>query len=223
MRGLFGMSRIFAFVLGLLAVVVAGCAGPDSVAPTATSTPVVTTTASSVQSSASGTFSPPDVTPACPTWNEEKKESNDAPSTQNAISHVDVVAKNPCYDSVTFIITGEAKSASNSVWYSADWVPTLVTDPKGDTIPVNGGAILQLVIHAPTKGYEPTGPSADRMAAVGDRVGQNVGRAVTEVRFVGSSEGQSNYGVVLDHRRPYNVTASSADGFTTVVMTVAMG
>lgn len=225
MRRLSAASSTIAVAFALMVMALAtGCtaSGP---APTVTpTTTAVTTTASSASASTSPTFSPPDVTPACPKWDTAKKETKDAPSTQDAISLVDTVAKNPCYDSVTFTINGQQASATNPVWYSADWVPALVADPKGDTIPVNGGAILQVVIHAPALGYDNAGHRPGKLLAdVGGKVGQNVGRVVNEVRFAGSSEGQSNFGLGLDHKRPFNVTASSASGYTTVTVTVSIG
>jgi len=137
---------------------------------------------------------------------------------QPEIYKVDVDTTNVCYDRVEFTINGTA----THVGFVVDWTSAIFTDPGNSRVTIDGNAILQVVIRAPAQGYDMSGHQPGTLLAkVGDPVGAK-GRAVRQMKFAGSFESQSTFGVGLDHQRAFRVSTRTEAGYTYVAVDIAM-
>jgi hypothetical protein len=200
--------------MALLALTACTTTQPTPVQPSLTPT-IITSTATTAQSipQLSTPKAPP---PTCPAWNTKLQEDKSTP-VQSEIYKVDVSAANACYDRAEFTINGSVR-----VGFVADWTVGLSADPSGQHIPMDASAILQAVIRAPAQGYDMSGHQPGKqLAAIGDVVGGK-GRVIREVKFAGSFESQSTFGIGLDQRRPFRVTTRTQDGYTYVAVDIAV-
>ena len=111
--------------------------------------------------------------------------------------------EDPCYDRMVLDLPGT--SALLPVGYHVHYVDALEQDPSGEPIPVAGGAILEIVVRAPSYGpnYTPTYPG---------RVGQPLPgvditgyRTFVDTRFASTFEGDTQLGLGVRARLPFRV------------------
>lgn len=101
-----------------------------------------------------------------------------------------------CFDRVVFDVNGPG-----NVGYVVRYAPVVLSDPKGEPLPVPGGAVLQVVILAGQSG--PTfGRTGDYLIPPRRVAGRTVLRAV---RFAGSFEGQCTFAVGVRAVLPFRV------------------
>ncbi|MFC9330015.1 hypothetical protein [Kitasatospora sp. NPDC057015] len=110
----------------------------------------------------------------------------------------------PCYDRLVLDVPGT--SAGTPVGYHVRYVDTLYQDGSGRPLPVRGGAIIEIVVNAPS--YDPatgatTYPGQGGRALPGvDLTGY---RTFTDTRFGASFEGQTQIGLGVRARLPFRV------------------
>lgn len=118
-----------------------------------------------------------------------------APGSSQDALYLVRAGQHPCYDRVVFDINGPAAAG-----FAVHYVPVVLSDAKGDPIPVPGGATLQVVVRAPELGADNSGHAPGRVLAnTGDFLVPPTQVAtwasLRAVRFAGSFEGQSTFAV----------------------------
>ncbi|MEU5264652.1 hypothetical protein [Amycolatopsis sp. NPDC021455] len=110
--------------------------------------------------------------------------------------------RHACFDRVVFDVNGPAAAG-----FVVRYVPVVTTDPKGDPLPVPGGAALQIVVRAPALGTDGSGHQPGRvLAAVGDTLVSTPGwPSLRAVRFAGSFEGLSTFAAGVRAKLPFRV------------------
>ncbi|WP_371494084.1 hypothetical protein OG871_03205 [Kitasatospora sp. NBC_00374] len=110
----------------------------------------------------------------------------------------------PCYDRLVLDVPGT--SAAHPVGYHVRYVDTILQDGSGRPVPVRGGAVLEIVVVAPS--YDP-GTGATTFPA---RAGQPLPgvdlkgyRTFVDTRFAASFEGQTQIGLGVRARLPFRV------------------
>ena len=117
--------------------------------------------------------------------------------------------RHDCWDRVVFEVDGPAAG------YRVEYVPAVVQDGSGATVPVPGGARLQVVLHHPA--YDATGTST--WSRTPDVRGYSTLRSVV---YAGSFEGYTSFGVGTRARLPFRVfTLSGPAGHSRIVLDVA--
>jgi hypothetical protein len=113
--------------------------------------------------------------------------------------------RHECFDRLVVDLQGGASSA-----FRVMYVDAVLNDPRGDVVPLRGGARLQVVVHAPTLG---TPPNPSELA---DVAGYTTFR---QVAFAGSFEGQTTVGLGVRARLPFRafVLAGPGNGSRLVV------
>ncbi|GAA0486328.1 hypothetical protein ACFQ2B_12755 [Streptomyces stramineus] len=113
---------------------------------------------------------------------------------------------NTCYDRIVFDIDG----ATAERGYHVGYVDKFQQDGSGEEIPVNGGAILQIFVHAPS--YDPyTGKPT-----YGGKGGQSLPgvdltgyKTFKDTKFGASFEGQTQVGVGVRAKLPFRVSQTT--------------
>jgi hypothetical protein len=126
-----------------------------------------------------------------------------------------------CYDRVVFDLNGPA-----NVGYTAKYVPIVRADASGAPVPVAGGAALQVVVRGPISGTDNQGHQPWRQPpAVGQDLiapTETAGWAsLTEVKFAGSSEGQTTFAVGVHEQRPFRVSTTTQQNYAHVIVDIA--
>lgn len=115
--------------------------------------------------------------------------------------------RHDCHDRVVFDM-----SSAEDVGYRAAYVPLVRKDASGMPVEVAGGAFIQLSIDAWVGEPVPTdfGPVTDW-------------QSLRQIKFAGSFEGITRYGIGVDHKVPFNVSRlPGTDGkFLRVVVDIA--
>lgn len=137
---------------------------------------------------------------ACPTgWGSLQKGG--APIGAEPL--VDIrTGRHDCFDRLVFDVPG----GGNGITYLARYVDKLYADPSGQYIPVAGGAVLEIVVGAPS--YDPDDHSVVYPGRVGGRLpGVDVSGYTTfrDARYAGSFEGQTQIGLGVRARLPFRV------------------
>lgn len=205
-----GKTIVLALACGLA---VAGCGSNQSASPATSSVPSAsvlpappaTTTAPAPPVPSTTTTPPPTtppVKPACPEtagWRTDDRGS--ATMSRDALYLVRA-GQHPCFDRVVFDVNGPADAG-----YGVHYVPVVTTDPKGDPLPVPGGAALEIVVRAPALGSDSAGHQPGRvLAAVGDTLVNTPGwPSLRAVRFAGSFEGLSTFAAGVRAKLPFRV------------------
>jgi hypothetical protein len=117
--------------------------------------------------------------------------------------------QHPCYDRMVLDVPGT--SPASPVGYHVRYVPALVQDGSGRTIPVAGGAVLEIVAVAPS--YDPATGAPTYPARAGQPLpGVNLSgyRTFRDTRFGGSFEGRTQVGLGVRARLPFR--AFQVDG-----------
>jgi|GEM_PF-1636355 len=102
------------------------------------------------------------------------------------------------YDVIVFNV-----GTLTDVQFEARYVPSVSHDASGAPVDVHGGAVLQLVIHAPSNpelfnGFDFQGSAANYAA-------------LREIKYAGTFEGQTTFAIGVDHQVRFAVT-SGPDG-----------
>ncbi|GLY38160.1 hypothetical protein Amsp01_041840 [Amycolatopsis sp. NBRC 101858] len=108
--------------------------------------------------------------------------------------------RHECYDRVVFSVNGSA-----DVGFAARYLPVVTSDPKGDPLPVPGGAALEFAIRAPALGSDDAGHQPGRvLASVGDTLVSTPGwPSLRAVRFAGSFEGRCVFAIGVRAKLPF--------------------
>ena len=150
-------------------------------------------------------------TVTCPTgWGSLAKTR--AASTTTPVKNVRT-GRHTCYDRMVIDIPGAGRS---SLGYSVRYVSHLYQDGSGRLIPVGGGAVLEVRVHAPS--YDPDTGAPTYPARAGrplpgvDLTGY---RAFRDTRFAGSFEGDTQLGLGVRARLPFQTQVLTGPGNTT--------
>ncbi|WP_078841762.1 AMIN-like domain-containing (lipo)protein [Streptomyces acidiscabies] len=133
---------------------------------------------------------------ACPTGWGSLAKSNGASTSGEFITNVRI-GTHDCYD--RFVVDVPGATASR-LGYTVSYVDALIQDPSGDPIPVTGGAILEVVVHAPA--YNPETGTPTYPGPAPKPVGYPTFR---DAVFAGTFEGQSQFGLGIRARLPFRV------------------
>ncbi|MDH6125596.1 hypothetical protein [Kitasatospora sp. GP82] len=110
----------------------------------------------------------------------------------------------PCYDRIVLDVPGA--SAAHPLGYQVQYVDTLLQQASGNPIPVNGGAIIEIVVTAAS--YDHTAGKPSYPGRAGEPLhGVDLGgyRTFTDTRFAGSFEGYTQIGLGVRARLPFRV------------------
>lgn len=112
-----------------------------------------------------------------------------------------------CYDRIVFDIPA---GSSSQLGYTVEYVDDFGQEGSGDPIPVSGGAILEVRLHADSydrQNQKVTYPGKAKQPLPGvDLTGYNTFR---DAKFGGSFEGYSKVGLGVRARLPFKVTQLS--------------
>lgn len=133
---------------------------------------------------------------ACPTGWGSLTKTNSASTSGESITDVRI-GTHDCYDRLVIDVPG---AAANQLGYTVRYVNQLIGDPSGEPIPVHGGAILEVVVHAPA--YDPDTGTPTYPGPDPDPAGYPTFR---DVVYAGSFEGQTQFGLGVRARLPFRV------------------
>lgn len=140
-------------------------------------------------------------TPTCATpWGSLQKAAG--PSRTGPITGVRT-GRHPCFDRLVVDVDGDPSG------YRVEYVDAVHAEGSGELVPVKGGAILNLVVLAPS--YDDNGNATVDPAKVS---ATNVARYSTlrDVEWAGSFEGQTTIGLGVRARLPFRVFTLSGPG-----------
>lgn len=112
--------------------------------------------------------------------------------------------RHTCYDRLVVDVQGSAAG------YDVRYVPQVVTEGKGDVVPLRGGARLQVVVKAPA--YDSAGRATFVPRSSSEVVGVAGYRTLRQVAWAGSFEGQTTLGVGVRARLPFRVFVLDGPG-----------
>ncbi|MDX3763116.1 hypothetical protein PV684_49875 [Streptomyces sp. AK02-04a] len=146
---------------------------------------------------------PGDTATACPVgWGSHPG----ARSAQTTTPMTNVrTGRHDCYDRLVVDAPG---AKGGSIGYSVRYVGQLVQDGSGQVMPVPGGAVLEIVIHAPAYDIR-TGKLTYPAQPHHSLPGVNLAgyRTFRAARYGGSFEGQTQLGLGVRARLPFRVLA----------------
>jgi hypothetical protein len=113
--------------------------------------------------------------------------------------------RHDCYDRLVVDLNGGPAAA-----YHVEYVDAVYNDPRGDLVPLQGGARLKIVVYVPTN-RTPAHPT--KLADVSGY------QTFKQVAYAGSFEGQTNIGLGVRARLPFRVfvLAGPGDGSRVVI------
>jgi hypothetical protein len=134
--------------------------------------------------------------------------------------------RHACFDRVVFDVNGVVDGPDAVGFHVAYVDGDVQADGSGEPVPTAGDAALEVIVRAPAQGTGTTGHQPGRvLARLGDALvtaDQVAGwRALREVAFAGSFEGQTTFAVGVDGRLPFRAGSFEADGYTHVYVDVA--
>ncbi|MGW2785151.1 AMIN-like domain-containing (lipo)protein [Streptomyces populi] len=141
----------------------------------------------------------------CPTgWGSLPKTAADADDG----SLTDIrTGQHDCYDRMVFDVP---TAGTTGIGYTAHYVDAFIQDPSGIRIPVSGGAIIEILVSAPS--YDPETNTATYPGRGGqplpgvDLTGY---RTFRDAKFGASFEGVTQVGLGVRARLPFRVTQLS--------------
>ncbi|MFF8974556.1 hypothetical protein [Streptomyces sp. NPDC014995] len=111
--------------------------------------------------------------------------------------------RHDCYDRMVIDIPG---AGSETLGYSVRYVDRIYQDGSGQYIPVAGGAVLEVRVHAPSYDPETGEPTyAGRPGRPLPGVNLTGYSTFRDARFVGSFEGDTQIGLGVRARLPFRV------------------
>ncbi|MFD9125239.1 hypothetical protein [Kitasatospora sp. NPDC059571] len=153
--------------------------------------------------SVAGAATPSATVTGCPTgWGSLPKDAAGS-GVQHSLVNIRT-GQHPCYDRMVLDIPGT--SPAGPVGYHVRYVASFIQDGSGKTIPVAGGAILEIVAIAPS--YNSATGATTYPARAGQPLpGVNLTgyRTFKDTKFGGSFEGQSQVGLGVRARLPFRV------------------
>jgi hypothetical protein len=221
-------SRPLATALVVAGLAVAGCS--SRTAPTTTGAPAPPATTTVPRTPTATTSAAPKTTQAgtaaaaCapmpwPGWGTGLQQRG---SSSSAPVYLVRAGRHECSDRVVFHLNGP-----DPVGYSVRYVDVVTQDGSGRSVPVAGGAALEVVISAPALGQDSHGYVGKVLAEPGADFytpAQLAGwSTLREVRYAGSFEGQTTIAVGVRARVPFHVfTVLDGSGeYRSVVLDVA--
>lgn len=221
-------SRPLATALLVASLAVAGCNSdtapttPGAPAPPATTT--VPRTPTATPSAAPKTTQAGTAAAACapmpwPGWGTGLQQRT---SSSTAPVYLVRAGRHECSDRVVFHLNG-----GDPVGYLVRYVDVVTQDGSGKSVPVAGGAALEVVINAPALGQDSHGYVGKVLAEPGADFytpAQLAGwSTLREVRYAGSFEGQTTIAVGVRARVPFHVftVLDSSGDYRNVVLDVA--
>ncbi|WP_329303504.1 hypothetical protein OG410_39130 [Streptomyces sp. NBC_00659] len=142
---------------------------------------------------------------ACPTgWGSLAKTAADADTG----SLTDIrTGQHDCYDRMVFDVP---TAGTTPIGYTVHYVDAFIQDPSGIRIPVSGGAILEILVSAPSYDLE-TGTATYPGRGGQPLPGVNLTgyRTFRDAKFGASFEGVTQVGLGLRARLPFRVTQLS--------------
>jgi hypothetical protein len=142
-------------------------------------------------------------TPSCSIrWGSQAKDAPDY--TTGPLFNVRV-GQHACYDRLVFDVTG-----SQAPGYHVAYVPAVTQDGSGQTVPLRGGAFLQVTLRAPA--YNDQGGLTVPLPPDGELANVAGFRTLREVAWAGSFEGQTTVGVGVRARLPFRVLTLPGPG-----------
>ncbi|MEU0844178.1 hypothetical protein ABZ370_32525 [Streptomyces sp. NPDC005962] len=161
-------------------------------------------TAEAAQASGAGTAAAGTAAACATGWGSGEKT---APSGSHKPLENIRTGQHECFDRMVFDVKGA--TAADEVRFDARYVDVLHQDGSGDLIPVNGGAILEIRVGAPSYDYE-TGTSTYPGKARQQLPGVNVNgyKTFRDTRYGASFEGDTQIGLGVRARLPFRVFQS---------------
>lgn len=223
-----GRAMLAALACGLA---VAGCGSDQGASPTtstspsASSLPAPATTTTTVPGPPTTTTkpappTPPPAPPACAETAGWRTDARTSDTMSRDALYLVRAGRHACFDRLVFDVNGPAATG-----YAVRYVGVVTSDPKGDPLPVPGGAALEIVVRAPALGTDDSGHQPGRvLAAVGDTLVTTPGwPSLRAVRFAGSFEGQSTFAAGVRAKLPFRVftQAGPQDQVRRVVVDIA--
>src|SRR3954447_12539576 len=130
------------------------------------------------------------------TWGSLLKAGG-GPAGEGAPTLTDVRSgHHDCFDRLVVDVAG-----SPGVGYRVQYVPEVVSDPKGDVVPLRGAADLQVLLF-----------SGDTRLGNGSELVRTTGPTVLQVASAGSSGGQTGLGVGVRAHLPFRVFTLAGPG-----------
>lgn len=129
-------------------------------------------------------------------------ESNPAMSTA-AVTNVRT-GRHYCFDRLVVDLNGPVAG------YTVSYVPAVVQDGSGFTIPVNGGARIQATVNAPA--YDQNNNPTYNPAAKAELSNVSGYQTFRQVVFAGSFEGYTSIGLGVRARLPFRVFTLDGPG-----------
>ena len=124
-----------------------------------------------------------------------------APDTGDRYFVTDVrAARHTCFDRLVIDLNGHDQSFGS---YDVRYVPRVVADGSGDVVPVRGGAVLQVVVKAPT--YDESGDVTYWPPDPAEVVDVRNFTTFRQVALAGSFEGQTTFGLGVRAKLPHRV------------------
>ncbi|WP_258804924.1 AMIN-like domain-containing (lipo)protein [Pseudarthrobacter sp. NS4] len=109
-----------------------------------------------------------------------------------------------CFDRMVVDLNGPAAG------YTVRYVPQVVQDGSGFTVPVRGNARLQVTVKAPS--YDGNGNATYNPANKAELSNVSGYQTFRQVVYAGSFEGQTNFGVGVRARLPFRVFTLDGPG-----------
>jgi hypothetical protein len=112
--------------------------------------------------------------------------------------------RNTCFDRLVFDVQGPQRT------YHAQYVPVVVDDPRGEPVPLRGGAFLSIVVSATA--YDLNGNPTYPLVGSSELVNVTSFRTFRQVAWAGSFEGITTIGLGVRARLPFRVFILAGPG-----------
>ncbi|WP_369136713.1 AMIN-like domain-containing (lipo)protein [Modestobacter versicolor] len=153
-----------------------------------------------------GLVGPAHAAPWCSlTWGSQPEGDPSGPGSAGAVVHDVRAGQHACFDRLVVDVSGATR-----VGYDVRYVPQLVADGSGRPVPVRGGAVLQVVVHAPA--YDANGSATYRPADPRELVRTTGWATFRQVAWAGSFEGSTTVGIGTRARLPFRVAVLTGPG-----------
>ncbi|MFJ6687045.1 hypothetical protein ACIQNQ_35420 [Streptomyces werraensis] len=153
-------------------------------------------------------------TAACPTsWNTKDKSLRNSPTTP--LRNI-TTSEHRCYDRLVV----DVPNVTDKIGYHVGYVKEFTQEHSGEPIKVKGGAILAIVVNAPsydTSNGKATYPAKGKKSLPGVNVTGY--KTFRDTKFGASVEGQTQFALGLRSKLPYRITQSGDKLIVDVVHT----
>lgn len=141
----------------------------------------------------------PTATTACSTsWGTGAKGPTAPTLSKTSLTNVRA-GQHPCFDRIVIDVSSQLSHQG----YRVGYVSAVAHQGSGDVVALRGRAKLQVVVGAPA--YDSKGKSTYTPRNPRELVRASTLKAVKQVAWAGSFEGQSTIGVGVDRSRPFRV------------------